>query len=274
MKEETAKELIKKTLQAPFDKENFGELVSNMLNYAKDASFAHSGNLIRDAFAAYISRFKRIAKYEDKEGKVIDTLIVHLKKETSLERARSMQRNFVADYLKRGRGYEKDAALVAFVAPNGKDWRLSLVKMEYRYDEQQVKVKEDLTPARRSSFLVGKDENCHTAQSCLLPLLQADGHPKLQDIEEAFSIEQVTKEFFEKYKALFFRLKETLDVVLKDNAQIQNHFQSKGIDATNFAKKLLGQVVFLYFLQKKGWFGVQMGKQWGEGSKNFLRDRF
>ena len=39
-------------------------------------------------------------------------------------------------------------------------------------------------------------------------------------------------------------------------------------------KKLLGQIVFLYFLQKKGWFGVQRGCPWGSGSKHFLRELF
>jgi hypothetical protein len=42
----------------------------------------------------------------------------------------------------------------------------------------------------------------------------------------------------------------------------------------NFAKKLLGQIVFLYFLQKKGWFGVGRDNDWGTGSKHFLRELF
>ncbi|HUS50544.1 MAG TPA: N-6 DNA methylase, partial [Candidatus Paceibacterota bacterium] len=41
-----------------------------------------------------------------------------------------------------------------------------------------------------------------------------------------------------------------------------------------FAKKLLGQIVFLYFLQKKGWLGVSPNKTWGEGDKCFLRHIF
>ena len=31
---------------------------------------------------------------------------------------------------------------------------------------------------------------------------------------------------------------------------------------------------YLYFLQKKGWFGVAPGKEWGSGVKNFLREVF
>jgi len=36
----------------------------------------------------------------------------------------------------------------------------------------------------------------------------------------------------------------------------------------------LGQIVFLYFLQKKGWFGVKRDADWGTGPKNFLRELF
>jgi len=36
----------------------------------------------------------------------------------------------------------------------------------------------------------------------------------------------------------------------------------------------MGQMAFLYFLQKKGWFGVKADKEWGTGVKNFLREVF
>lgn len=45
----------------------------------------------------------------------------------------------------------------------------------------------------------------------------------------------------------------------------------------DFAKKLLGQIVFIYFLQKKGWLGVQRDpetgkfKEWGTDPRDFLK---
>ena len=41
-----------------------------------------------------------------------------------------------------------------------------------------------------------------------------------------------------------------------------------------YIKKLLGQIIFLYFLQKKGWFGVGRDDDWNTGSKHFLREMF
>ena len=90
-------------------------------------------------------------------------------------------------------------------------------------------------------------------------------------MEEAFNVERVTKEFFEKYRDLFLRLKESLDEITNKDDKVKVEFKKKNIDTVDFAKKLLGQIVFLYFLQKKGWFGVPRGKEWGEGDKAFLR---
>ena len=270
-----AKKLIKNTLEAPFNKERFATLARELFNHLQAATFSYQGNYIFDSFKHAIERLERVGKYQDPEGKQIDVLIVYLKKEKSLERARTTQRNFIAKYLNGSRGGKpKEAALVAFVDPQGEDWRFSFVKMEYVFDKQG-KVKEKFTSARRYSFLVGKNENSHTAGSRLLPLLKEDDKdPQLADLEEAFNVEKVGREFFEKYRELFFRLKEDLDRIVDKDAIVKAEFEKKGINQADFAKKLLGQIVFLYFLQKKGWFGVGRGKDWGEGDRRFLRNLF
>ena len=136
-------------------------------------------------------------------------------------------------------------------------------------------MKEEFTPARRWSFLVGANEKSHTAQSCLVNILANDEQaPTLKEIENAFDVEIVTKEFFIKYRELFLRSKEELDRILNKDSKIKADFEAKGVDTVNFAKKLLGQIIFLYFLQKKGWFGVGRDDDWGTGSKNFLRELF
>ncbi|MDO8602596.1 MAG: hypothetical protein Q7O04_01960, partial [Candidatus Omnitrophota bacterium] len=278
MDKKQAQALIKETFESSFDKNRFVGFVKNLLNDVEGATFIYKGNYIPDAYEQYINTLERIGKYTDGEHK-IDILIAKLKKETSIERARTMQRNFIAWYLNGSRGGElKDAALVAFVAPNEEDWRFSLVKMDYRFEESKkgrMRVKEEFTPARRWSFLVGANENSHTAQSQLVGLVTDDErNPTIAQLEEAFNIEKVTKEFFEKYRELFLWTKETLDGVVKKDKKIKADFEAKGVNTVDFSKKLLGQVVFLYFLQKKGWFGVKRDAEWGTGPKNFLRELF
>ena len=278
MNKQQAKKLIRDTFESPFDKERFIFFIKNLLNKIEEKPFSYQGNYIPDLFKPYISKLERIGKYYDNENE-IDLLIASLKKETSLERARTMQRNFIAWYLKGSRGGKlKDAALVAFVSPDEEDWRFSLVKMDYRFEEGpsgRVKVREEFTPARRWSFLVGKNEKSHTAQSRLVSILEDDEHnPTLKQLEEAFNIEPVTKEFFEKYRNLLIRTVDALDSIVARDPIIKKDFASKNINTVDFAKKLLGQIVFLYFLQKKGWFGVERDADWGTGPKDFLRRLF
>jgi len=282
MKREEARKLIRDTFQDSFNESRFIEFIYNLLNEIDvTKSFSYHGNYIPDAYKKSIKQYKRIGQYVDPQGELLDVLIVNLKRETSLERARTMQRNFIGTYLKE-RG-DKDNALVAFYHEGLEDWRFSYVKREYSIEETEsgkIKNREELSPARRFSFLVGKNEPTHTAQNQIVPILIDDkNNPTLSEIEEAFNIETVTKEFFENYRKLYIQLKEELDALVEKDLQINKDFSSKNISTDNFAKKLLGQIVFLYFLQKKGWLGIEKDdsgvyKQWGTGPKNFLRKLF
>lgn len=278
MDKNTSYQKISSTFESPFDRNKFAAFVNELLGRIELEGFTYKGNIIRKEFKEYISSLERIGKYSDGRNR-IDILIVNLTRKHSLERARTMQRNFIAWYLNGSRGDElKDAALVAFVTPEKEDWRFSLVKMDYKIDQTatgRMKVREEFTPARRWSFLVGSNEKSHTAQSRLAPILQDDSHsPTLEELEEAFNIEKVTDEFFEKYRELFLRAKESLDGIVRGTKNVRKDFEEKGVDTSDFSKKLLGQIVFLYFLQKKGWFGVDRDADWGSGPKNFLRRLF
>jgi len=279
MDKQSAIQLIKETFENSFEKERFVRFVKNLFNKISLEPFEYSGQYIPDTFKPYISKYERVGKYTA-EDKRIDILIVYLNKETSIERARTMQRNFVAGYLigRYGSDTEKDAAIVAFVSPGLEDWRFSLVKMEYKLTQTKTgrpKGEEEFTPARRYSFLVGKNEPNHTAQQHLFPILQDDiNNPTLDQLEKAFSVEKVTDEFLDKYRELYLQLKDSIDKIVKIDKCVKEEFENKKIKTSDFSKKLLGQIAFLYFLQKKGWLGVPKDKNWGEGDKNFLRSLF
>lgn len=276
MDKKQAMALIHKTFENPFDKENFMIFIKNLLKTLENHTFIYNETFFPTIYREYISSLELVGKYTDGANK-IDVLIVKMKKGISVEKARSLQKNFIAWYLKNS-GDEKDAALVAFIAPGEDDWRFSLVKMDYKYEQTvsgKIRIKEEFTPSRRWSFLVGKNEKSHTAQSRFMPIIENDeGVPTLEDLEEAFNIETVTKEFFEKYRDIFIKLKSTLDKIVSENINIKEEFNKKDINTVDFAKKLLGQIVFVYFLQKKGWLGVRKNANWGSGPKNFLREMF
>ena len=265
-----SKELIRYVFSNKFSEESYQKFVANLFKEYTSKSFQPN---IKDSFKSFVNKYKEIGDFVDKEGNEIAILQVMLNTSGTLERARTAQRNFVANYLK-NRG--KEAALVAFISPKNPDWRLSLVKLEHSLEvvEEKLKTKEEITPAKRWSFLVGENEGSHTAQSRFVGLLVSDEAPNLSELELAFDIETVTTEFFNKYTQLYFRLKEHLDSLFETDGDIKKDFEEKEISTIDFAKKTLGQIVFLYFLQKKGWFGVAPNKKWGEGPKKFLRELF
>ncbi len=269
MKLEEARNLIKNTFENPFDKDRFTLFIKNLLKDShEERTGITSGGQLPHAFAEHIRKMERIGKYEDTEGNIIDILSVELKRGHSIEWARTTQRNFIRRYLNGSRGGElKDAALVAFYSEDSPDWRFSLIKMQYSIEKKA----DELTPAKRFSFLVGEKESSHTAQNQLAELLTMEGSPGLNEIEVAFNIEAVTREFFTKYRELYLNLNDYIGKEIEKSGRLREELESKEIDSAGFTKKLLGQIVFLYFVQKKGWLGVPKNENWGKGNKQFLR---
>src|ERR1700693_131241 len=227
MNRDQARTLIAQTFTQSFDKSRFGGFVVNVLNQI-DESKAGTWNsqYIKDAFKDHVQPYERLGTYTSPENEKLDVLIVYLTAASKLERARTAIRNFVADHLKTRD--EKEAALVAFVSPSEKQWRFSYVKMDYASvptESGKVGIETRLTPARRFSYLVGEGESCHTAQTRFLALLQDTGtNPTLADIEEAFSVEAVTKEFFTKYAQLFGEIHKALEVLIEKDKALRQEF--------------------------------------------------
>lgn len=190
-----------------------------------------------------------IGNYHGDNGEKIAIFSVALKKGDSVERSRTMQRNFIKPLIEAG---NCAGALVAFYTPEEPDkWRLSFIRLDYEFSKG--KVTEKLTPAKRYSYLVGKGEPCNTAKQRLFPIFQDDtNNPGIDELEEAFSVEKVTNEFFQLYCEKYHELREYLE----SNEDFMQEAQIRNFTSEQFAKKLLGQIVFLYFIQKKGWLGV------------------
>ena len=271
--EATQRKRIQEIFEAAFDEERFAQFIGRLLNpKTQDLRDFPMHYESAKEYQSHIDlkNTKTICQYTTKDDKNIDALIVPLNQETSLTRARVRQRNFIARYLER---YNKDAALVAYVAPDPQDWRFSFIAAHYEPAQTptgRTTPRRVLTSARRFSFLVGANESSHTAQERLVPILCNEKDIALEELQEAFSVEAVNKEFFRLYRDLFLKLHDAL----QQDGKTRAYCEDQKIDTVNFIKKLLGQIVFLYFIQKKGWLGVAEDAKWGTGSKNFLRKLF
>ena len=182
-------------------------------------------------------------------------MAVQLKNVGYVENSRSTQRSYAKKLIENANA---DAAFIAFYTEGEPKWRLSFVRLDYemKLENGHLKTKENLTPAKRYSYLVGENEPCHTAISrferFIIDSTADPESPTLDDLENAFSVEKVTDEFFRLYCEKYHQLREKLE----ENEDFCIEAEQHNFTSAQFAKKLMGQIVFLYFLQKKGWLGV------------------
>ena len=147
--------------------------------------------------------------------------------------------------------------------------------------------KEENTDSKRYTFLLGPGQSCRTATENFMILYNRKDSLEIKDIEDAFNVEALSKEFFGKYKAQY----EAFVNYMVDPANgmrqdfIDTDFDHTGMSAEkirdreekpirDYVKKLLGRIVFLHFLQKKGWLGVPADKEWGDGDRDFMLKLF
>lgn len=247
---------IENILTSEYSTANYVELMQEIFNSMKLVA----PNNFRPEFSNFSNHIKgsiHVGNYLTPDRKKIAIFAVQLKKETYVENSRSTQRSYAKKLIVGG---NCDAAIVAFFTEEDLKWRLSFVRLDYemKIENGKLKQSENLTPAKRYSFLVGKNEPCHTAIDRFRQfIISQNFNPTLDDIEDAFSVEKVTDEFFNRYCEKFHQLREQLEAIEDFRIEAEQH----NFTSAQFAKKLMGQIVFLYFLQKKGWLGV---KAWPE----------
>lgn len=247
-------EKFEKVLTSAYKNAEFVEFVREFFNIV-DMVAPTRYNKEYSNFSLYVDGYYHIGNYISDDGDKIAIFSVCLNKGDTVERARGMQRNFVKSLIIRG---NCSGALVAFFTKDDPEkWRLSFIRIDYEFSKG--KVTEKLTPARRYSYLVGEGEPCHTAKKRLYPIFINDNfNPGIDELEEAFSVEKVTKEFFDLYSDKYHDLREYLE----SNESFMMEAKIRNFTSEQFAKKLLGQIVFLYFVQKKGWLGVEAIPVW------------
>ncbi len=161
------------------------------------------------------------------------------------------------------------------------DWRFSFCS--------KLGNNQESTDSKRYTFLLGPNQSCRTAAENFKKLADKHGNIALEDIVKAFDVESLSKEFFEKYKVRYGRFvghvigKEYVDKgegkgEWKDNDDLQPSelFYELGENeklVRDYIKKLLGRIVFLHFLQKKGWLG-STDELWTNGSQDFMLQLF
>lgn len=243
----TAKELQNK-LSARFD---FDEWKGILIEMFPKVEFFTSVNqvsheLIKDGGQVGMIRLD--------DGRSLAIYIFEVKDNVLIDRNRKGLREIAAKTIDQSIIH---GVLAFYYSKNVSDYRLTFIAKQTSFTEDGELVQSETAP-KRYTFLLGENEPCRTATERLYELISQKKNRSiyLADVTEAFSVERLNKEFFAGYKAQYSKfLKQLSDT--KQNR--------------DYVKKLLGRLVFLQFLQKKGWMGVPASRtDWKGGDKNYL----
>lgn len=171
-------------------------------------------------------------------------------------------RNLIRPYL----SYGFDAALAVF--NDGTNWRLSLI----------CDLKEDATSTKRFTYVFGDEKAYYKTPILRFESLRTKANEFLE-IKKAFSVEALSDDFFDEYRkqyAEFVKFLTGKEYVKKGNKWVEQetgepdvqYFTSFREDdklVRDYIKKMMGRIVFLYFLQSKGWLA---------GNLHYMHDLF
>ena len=168
-----------------------------------------------------------IGRQTDADGRELGFFYTHVAPGSDVRRKRVGLRKMIAPYLK----YDVDAAIAVFADES--HWRLSYI----------CDMKEGVTSAKRFSYILGDEQGQYKTPLERLDTIYAKrGKFVLNDLREAFSVDALSDEFFDEYHVHYDHIVAELTRQGKSGAVYHD-----------YVKKLMGRIVFLHFLQKKGW---------------------
>lgn len=174
-------------------------------------------------------------------------------------------RNLVKRFINQNWG-EFDAAIVVF--DDNQDWRLSFV----------CDIKEEATAPKRFTFVFGEKDNFYRTAIERFDILQKQ-EPTFENIRKAFSVDALSDNFFDTYRDLYADFVQYITgkryvkesnkwverIIGSPNYQYTTTFGGNDKLVRDYIKKMFGRIVFLYFLQRKGWL---------DGNRQYMHDLF
>lgn len=228
-------ETLRKIFKSPFDYTTYSnEIVHRLFGCNNVATRPELLDTNSEGDKSYF-----IGQMEDADGRLLGFFYTRVADGGDVRRKRVGLRKLIQPYLK----YDVDGAIAVF--DDGNHWRLSYI----------CDLKEGNTAAKRFSYILGDEQGQYkTPIERLGKVAEKNGRFKLSDLRETFSVDALSKEFFDEYHRHY-------DIII-------NELKRQGFGGAtihDYVKKMMGRIVFLHFLQKKGWLN---------GNLAFLHDLF
>jgi hypothetical protein len=224
--------------------------------------------VLTDIVADFVFKVSKIGFINVNENTIIRNIgifEVELGEGVVLEKNRVGLRNLLRKYWK-----DLDGAFIVYFRDSYKSWRFTYVS-ELTGIDDEGNYKDIKTDPKRYTYIFGEGESCKTAVERFLILHNKKNNISLDDIKDAFSVEKLSKSFFADYKKHYVLF---CNYLTNTQGIFKSIFNGDEKEVRDFVKLLLGRIIFLYFIQKKGWLGVPVNGNWGDGDNNFLSNLF
>ena len=277
------KKELQQRLNQPYTTENWQEIVKFVFPNAS----LKSKPLVLSVLPKYkdiVETFNILGEVPLEGQKTLILLELKLKDKVNIIKNRVQLNEIVSSVI----DTESANGVLSIFEKGTDDYRFSFVARSNEFSEDGDLV-EKKTDAKRFTYVLGKNESCKTPANQFYELRKHKDNLIIDDVIKAFNITKLNGEFFDEYKAIynniveFFTGKKLVKVggkweektTSKPDAQLTYIFKNNELEARNFVKMLLGRIVFLKFVQKKGWMGVPKTRtDWKEGNIRFLEETF
>lgn len=269
---------LQNALHNPYDRVLFASKVLSPVfgpAFTLNATLATPGVMPNQSEATVIDKVGIYGNIRLDDSTDVTCYEVLLQPKVRIEQSKVAIQQYVRKLLTAGQ-----AALINFVSPANKNvWRLTLVAKDSVLTDKGVK--EKTINAKRYTFLLGPSETCKTAAE-RFEVLSTEKEITFQTLVNAFSVEKLSKAFFDEYTLHYQNFcdylqesnyrKSVFNITFPAGATKQDKEKAcKPI--RDFVKKLLGRIVFLYFVQKKGWMGAS-NTNYTDGMPDFIKQLF
>lgn len=256
---------LQELLSQSYKQENWKKIVSFVFPNVSILSTPKEFPISNDK----IKSFRQLGNVRLNDGKNLALFELLLSDTVNIQRNRVELNNEISKYIDQ----EQIHGVLSVFEQGTEDYRFTFSARSTEFDEEESDFVQRKTDTKRYTYVLGKNESCKTPAERFFELSEKKSGVDINAIQNAFSVEQLSKEFFDKYKKQFEKFWKYIDSKKEYRKIIFGTDREKGI--RDFTKKLLGRIVFLHFLQKKGWMGCTAGiEEWQDGDKQFMQTLF
>ena len=215
-----------------------------------------------------VEKFRQLGNVQLHDGKSLALFELKLKANINIIRNRVELNNIVSQYIDQ----DQTHGVLSIFEQGGDDYRFTFSARGSDFDEEEGDFKTTKTDTKRFTYVLGKNESCKTPAQRFYELSENKNKAEIKDIENAFSVDKLSIDFFKEYKVQYTAF---VNYMMQTQGIFKAIYSEDDKAIRDFVKILLGRIIFIKFVQKKGWMGVDASsKKWIDGDYRFLENGF